>query len=403
MSNTAQGELIYLDNNATTRIDHRVLEAMQQVSLLGPLNPSSQHQAGRRARSILDEACVEIAKLLGADIETTGGDQLLITSGGTESNDWALKGLVDAKLSRWVSTIEHPSLLMPARHLAAEGFPVHFIPVDSLGRVTARLLETSLRQVFQTSERPERGYRGLVSIIAANNETGVLQDLPEITRICHSFGLLVHTDATQWIGKLPFDLAQSGVDAVTFTPHKFHGPCGVGCLLLRSGVKLQPSFLGGQQQLGLRAGTEPVALVVGMAAALRFATSEMEQTAQRISELRQRFEQRILAELPHCVLHSSGANRLPGTSCIAFPGVDRQTLLLLLDRAGVACSTGSACTSGSSEPSHVLTAMGVAGELVESSLRFGLSKFSTAEEVDLAVDRIVNCVNKLRNRSVVEK
>lgn len=358
---------------------------------------------------LLDDACVEIAQLLGADIRTTGGDQLLLTSGGTESNHWALNELVDHKLPRWISTIEHPSILTPAKRLAAEGATVHFVPVDSQGQVQCDDLEESIRNTSatysetSTAQHSQQTYRGLVSVMAANNETGVLQDLPKIAEICQRSDLLLHTDATQWIGKLPFELRSLGVDAVTFAAHKFHGPCGVGGLLLRAGVKIQPYFIGGQQQLGLRAGTEPVALVVGMAKALSLAVNQLSDTTGHLNQLRETFERRLLGELPDCVIHSVGASRLPGTTCIAFPEIDRQTLLLLLDRAGIACSTGSACSSGSSEPSHVLTAMGVQQSLVESSLRFGFSKFSTESDLSHAIDRIVNCVNKLRNRSVVEK
>lgn len=404
--------MIYLDNNATTRIDPAVVEAVNQCWARGPLNPSSQHASGRVARRLLDDACVEIARLLGADIQQTGGDQLLITSGGTESNFWALHGLVEPTSPRWISTIEHPSLLLPAQKLAAKQAAshnsVHFVNVDSDGRVSPAALAESIRKTDwpQTSTNLSskiQSPRGLVSIMAANNETGVLQQLPHLAQVCHDFGLLFHTDATQWIGKLPLDFRSSGIDAVTFTPHKFHGPIGVGGLLLRPGLKLEPMLTGGQQQLGMRAGTEPVALVVGMATALRLAAEQLEESQQHVTGLRLRFEHELLRQLPDAVVHASDANRLPGTTCVSFPGIDRQALLLLLDRKGVCCSTGSACTSGSSEPSHVLLAMGLPNEWIESSLRFGLSKFSTASEVDLAIERIVYCVNKLRNRSVVEK
>lgn len=416
---------IYLDNNATTKIDPRVIEAMNECWAIGPLNPSSQHAAGRVARRLLDDACVEIARLLGANIQQTGGDQLLITSGGTESNLWALQSLVDTLLPRWISTIEHPSMLMPAqmmaddRHASANdplnkigplrksGPPMHFLNVDRDGRILPETLAASLEQLLPPLDDQPPGSigteRGLVSIMAANNETGVLQDLPALAKVCRQFGVIFHSDATQWVGKLPLNFRESGLDALTFTPHKFHGPIGVGGLLLRSGVKIDPMLIGGQQQLGMRAGTEPVALVVGMATALRLATDRIEQTAAAVTELRLSFEAALLEQLPDSAIHGISVNRLPGTTCVSFPGIDRQTLMLLLDRQNIACSTGSACTSGSSEPSHVLRAMGLPADRIESSLRFGLSKFSTSNEVDQAIERIVYCVNKLRNRSVVEK
>ena len=423
--------MIYLDNNATTAIDPVVVEAMARCWAEGPLNASSQHRAGRRARTLLDDACVKVATLLGADIARTGGEQLLITSGGTEANVWAFQGLLPVNLPRWVSAIEHPSILVAAQQQASKYQlqasstvsdalgpdslgPVHFIPVDSSGRVTIEALEKSLRNGLPDLPTTIHGPRGLVSIMAANNETGILQDLEAIAAVCQGHRLLFHTDATQWIGKLPFhfqSLAKQGLSAVTFTPHKFHGPIGVGGLLLASGIKIDPWLPGGQQQLGLRAGTEAIPLVVGMATALEIAVAGLDSNSSHIKTLRNQFEDALTDSLTgglsgrrDCVIHGKitpardSDPRLPGTTSVSFPGIDRQTLLMTLDRVGICCSTGSACTSGSRERRHVLAAMGVPQDEIDSALRFGFSKLSTMSDAQQAAERIIRSVNKLRFR-----
>jgi cysteine desulfurase len=399
--------LIYLDNNATTAIDPRVVQAMIRCWETGPMNASSQHAAGRGAQKVIHQAGNDIANSLGGDVRRTGGDQLFFTSGGTEANQWAIAGLAEPTVPRWISSIEHASILEAAKHRVGTGLPTYTIPVNRQGQITAEALVESLSKILgQPLDDPSKSYsggssanrpRGLVSLMAANNETGVLQDLRTLVPICHRFGVLVHSDATQWVGKLPFDFAQLGIDAITFTPHKFHGPIGVGGLLVRGGVKLQPLFRGGHQQLGLRGGTEPVPLIVGMATALEIATREIVETENRVTKLRDRFEDRLQRGISGCQIHGHAVPRLPGTTSISFPGIDRQTLLIRLDRDQIACSTGSACTSGSSEPSHVLTAMGVDSEAIESALRFGLSKLSTEREVDTASERIIHCVSRLRS------
>lgn len=361
---------------------------MVEVFRLGPCNPSSQHRWGRESRRVLDQALCEVATLLGSDISRTGSSQLVLTSGGTEANHLALHGLAPLETPRWISAIEHPSLLAPALALQKQGYPVRLLPVDSQGRV----LLDQLAEQLKSKALPG----GLVSVMAANNETGVIQPLADIAAICHEFGALFHTDATQWIGKLPIDFQRLKIDALTFTPHKFHGPVGVGGLLLAPTVKLQPLWHGGQQQLGLRPGTEPVALAVGMATALRIATQTLPQMTAQVGSLRNRFEELLQNNVPSCVIHSQEADRIPTTTSVSFPGIDRQALLLRLDIDGIACSTGSACTSGSSEPSHVLAAMGVPAPLIDSAVRFGLSKLSTLSDVELATQRISLAINKLR-------
>ncbi|TVQ03215.1 MAG: cysteine desulfurase [Planctomycetaceae bacterium] len=384
--------MIYLDNNATTAIDPLVADAIRRVWDLGPLNPSSQHRIGRLARNLLDEAISRLGKALGADVDSPGGDSLVLTSGGTESNQLALQGLGDPDGPLVISQIEHPSVLEPARAAASAGRTVRVIPVDADGRID---LPAARRFIVEAAPRA-----ALVSVMSANNETGVIQPIDELARICQEAGVPLHVDATQTVGKLPFDFGRSGVTAITAAAHKFHGPAGVGLLLVRSGVELRPMFRGGEQQLALRAGTEPVALAVGMAEALVLAAAHFETTS-RLEALRVRLETGLLASFSELVIHGRDCPRLPGTSCLSFPGADRQAMLMALDMAGVACSSGSACASGSSRPSHVLAAMGVPDSQIDTALRFGFSRFSSLEDCERAIERISRQYQRLRDRAEV--
>jgi len=387
--------MIYLDNNATTRLAPEVAEAMARCWASGPLNPSSQHAAGRAARNQLDQALSQIGQLLGADVDSPAGDALILTSGGTEANNLAIFGIGDPAGPLVLSSIEHPSVMAAARSQAARGRPLRVIPVDSSGLVD---LVAARELIAEQTPRP-----ALVSVMAANNETGVLQPLGQIAELCRLVGVPLHVDAVQMIGKLPFDFAQVDAAAITLAAHKFHGPVGVGALLVRAGVEVQPQIYGGDQQLNRRGGTEPVALAVGMAAALRLAIETQAETAARTAECRDRLETGLGQRLEGLVVHGAAAPRLPSTACLSFPGVDRQTMLLALDFAGIACSSGSACASGSSQPSPVLLAMGVPAAQVDSALRFGFSRYSTSAEVDQAVDIISRHYNRLSRKRVVEK
>jgi cysteine desulfurase len=239
----------------------------------------------------------------------------------------------------------------------------------------------------------------LVSAMLANNETGIIQPVAEVAQCCRSNAILCHTDAVQAVGKIPVHFRELGVDAMTVAPHKFHGPLGIGALVLRHGVKLQPQLFGGFQQEGLRPGTENVALAVGFHEALKIATAELPDRAARMQSLRDELEQSLCNELPDTVVIGKSAPRLPNTSCIAFLGLDRQALVMALDLAGVACSTGSACASGSSEPSPTLLAMGLPPEVVSSAIRLGLGAFTTAEEVAEATRRILKTIKHLRSQN----
>jgi cysteine desulfurase len=337
-------------------------------------NPSSVHQIGRQARALLDDARDRAAALLGAK-----PSEIIFTSGGTEANNLALFGLAgDSPGHVIISAIEHPSIVGAAEQLARCGWRVDRLGVSSDGVVKVAQLDELLRPDTR-----------LVSVMRANNETGALQPVAEIAQRCRKAGVLVHTDAVQVAGKLPLSFRELGVDAMTVTAHKLHGPVGLGALVVRDGVSPQPQMFGGFQQEATRPGTESVALAVGFRAALELAECDRAETAERLTSLRDRFEQRLLASGHRMVVNASGSSRLPHTSNVAFVGMNRQAMMIALDLAGVACSTGSACASGSTDASPTLVAMGLAGEVVESSLRFSLGRYTTAEDVDFAVEKIV--------------
>jgi cysteine desulfurase len=379
--------LIYLDNNATTATDPAVVEVMVATLRRGPMNPSSQHAIGRIARNQLDDAISEIGDLLGADVDSPAGDQLVLTSGGSESNNLAIFGIGDPSAPLVVSAIEHASVLAVAAAMQQAGREVRVIPSFSSGVID---LEVA-RLLISKSPLPS-----LVSVMSANNETGVVQPTKVLANICNSMSIPLHVDATQSIGKLHFEFASSGASAVTFTAHKFHGPPGIGGLLMRSGLSLRPLIHGGEQQLGKRPGTESVALAIGMAMALRLAVRESASVTARLCSMRDAMEFQLARFIDGVMFHGQTEERLPGTSCFSLVGVDRQAMLMALDLAGVACSSGSACASGSSRPSHVLKAMGVSEQALESALRLGMSRFSTQDEVDSATETICLQYKRLR-------
>jgi cysteine desulfurase len=396
---------INLDHNATTPLLPEAAEAMREVSLRYPGNPASQHELGRQARRALEAARRRIGEILGARTEGMDADQVIFTSGGTESNNLALPGLLRAGSSPaapqsrpglvgaitdsgsrlLISAVEHPSVTRTADHLASRGCQMHRLGVHPNGVVRLDQLDGML------DERPQ-----LVSVMLANNETGVLQPVQEIATRCRARGALMHTDATQAVGKIPVNFTDLGVDALTATAHKLHGPLGIGLLIVRHGVKLEPALYGGFQQGALRPGTESLSLAVGFCAALEAWQREADERRERMAALRERFERAILDDYSDAVVVGLDAARLPHTSNIAFVGLDRQALAMALDLAGVACSTGSACASGSSDPSPTLLAMGLPEEVISSSIRFSLGATTTAAEIDEAARRILAVCNRLR-------
>ncbi len=384
-------DTIYLDHNATTPIHPEVLEAMAGCWREGYANPASQHQPGQRARRVVEDAREEIAEILGANVSGPRPDRLIFTSGGTEANNLAILGMAQAGRKRGpgqvvVSAIEHASVLEPAQHLMELGWRVDALGVNSDGVVRVELLPGLLRAETR-----------LVSVMLGNHETGVLQPVAELARMCDEAGVPMHTDAVQVAGKLPIHFRELGVAALSVAAHKFRGPLGIGALLVREGVALEPMHFGGHQQWGFRPGTECVALIVGMLAALKIWRKKHESHLRTLTQLRDRFEAGLRTGFTNLVVNGSGADRLPHTTNAAFPGLDGQMLLMALDMAGIACSVGSACSSGSSELSPTLLAMQLPKEVVASSLRFSLGGATTEAEIDEAIRRILLVVNELRS------
>jgi cysteine desulfurase len=382
-------EPIYLDNNATTPLLPAVADAIRETALKFPGNPASQHRPGQAARRALEFARERVAELLGAKTGGLDADRLIFTSGGTEANNLAILGLPAGQGPAHVitSAIEHPSLEGPVAVLERRGWRATRIRAAADGVVEVE----ELAAAFRPDTR-------LVSIMAANNETGVLQPLHEIAGLCAARGVPFHTDATQWVGKLPISFRGSGqFAALTCTAHKFHGPLGIGVLLVRHDAHITPQLHGGHQQSGERPGTESLALAVGMQAALEIWHRESAERTRRIAALRDEFEATIIAAIPEAVVIGRESPRLPNTSNIALPEIDRQAFFLALDMAGVACSTGSACASGSSDPSPVLVGMGLPEVLIEGALRFSFGALNTAADAQEGARRIIKAYQYLRH------
>ena len=373
---------MYLDYNAGTPLDARVLEAMCE-SLAGPAgNPSSTHQFGRAARAQLDRAREQVAALVGAH-----PSQVVFTSGGTEANNLALHavtaGLEPGRLA--VSAIEHPSVLEAARALEKGGWQLDLVKSDSNCRIVPQALHDVLR--------PETR---LVSVMLANNETGVIQPLPELADCARAAGALLHTDAVQAVGKLSMDFEASGAHLMTLSAHKIYGPKGAGALIFDKSVELAPLLHGGGQERGLRAGTENIAAIVGFGVAAELAAGMPGRESERQRELRDCL-QAGLKRHARISVFAEQAQRLPNTLQFAIAGLDGETLLMQLDKAGIAVSSGSACASGSSEPSHVLLAMGVDATLARGAVRVSIGRETRREDIDrllVAIDEKIQWLNK---------
>ncbi len=363
--------MIYLDHNATTPLDERVLEAMLPWLRGAYGNPSSVHAPGRAARAALEQAREQVAALACAH-----PSQVIFTSGGTEANNAALKG-VTARMAASrlaVSAVEHASVQQPAAALRRLGWTVETIPVKNQGEVTAQAVTAALR-----------ADTCLVSVMMANNETGVVNDIASIAEVVRAAGAVLHTDAVQALGKLPVDFSASGAHLMSISAHKLYGPKGVGALLVDKAVELEPLLHGGGQEKSRRGGTENLAGIVGFGRAAELAQAELPARQERMSVLRQRLEQGLQAQLPQAVVFAAGAERLPNTAFLALPGIDGETLLLELDRQGIALSSGAACGSGYSEPSHVLQAMGVTAEIARCAVRVSFGAGNTEHDVDTLI------------------
>lgn len=378
---------IYMDNAATTRVTEPVFEAMRPYfcEIFG--NPSSVHAFGREARKAVEQARRQVAAALGAQ-----AGEIYFTGSGTEADNWALRGAAYAQKARGrhiiTTQIEHHAVLHAAEQLEKEGFEVTYLPVDGDGVVSLEALEKALR--------PDTT---LVSIMAANNEIGAIQPIREAAKLAKAHGALFHTDAVQAIGCVPIDVKADGIDLLSLSGHKFHAPKGVGALYIRSGVKLQRLIYGGAQEKTQRGGTENVASIVGMGKAIELAMESMESRNAYVSRLRDRLIEGILRRIPETRLNGHRTQRLSGNVNISIRYIEGEALLLSLDMKGIAGSSGSACTSGSLDPSHVLLAIGLPHEIAHGSLRLSLSEENTAEEVDYTIDALVEIVERLRAMS----
>lgn len=377
-------EHIYFDHAATTPVDARVLQKMLPYFSDNFGNPNSQHWFGRRSVTAVDEARDLIASLIGAK-----PGEIYFTSGGTESDNWALRGAAHAQAAKGkhliVSAVEHPAMITTAKELEKEGFEISYAPVDEYGRVDVQKLKELLR--------PDTVF---VGVMTANNEVGTIQPVAEISRLCRDRGILFFTDAVQAAGALKIDVKDPAVDMLSFSAHKFYGPKGVGVLYIRSGLKMGKIITGGHQERTMRGGTTNVPAIVGMAEALRLAQEEREKSAAYVSSLRDRFISRVLHEIPYVKLNGHPQERLPANANFSFRYIEGESLLFSLDLAGIAVSSGSACSSGSLEPSHVLLAMGLPEGLAHGSIRFSFGKDNTPAQIDYAVDKLKEIVLKLR-------
>ena len=373
---------IYLDNNATTRPFPEVIEAVAHHLEHSYGNPGSRHAEGQAARKALEESRESMAAVLGAD-----PDEVIFTSGGTESTNMAVFGFTQTTPGTIALTAgEHPATIESCRNLQRQGWKLHTLEVDTDGLLIPE----------QYDELPWNELK-LVTVILAHNETGVVQDVKPLAMSCEKHGVAFHVDAVQAVGKIPVSFHELGATSLSLGAHKLHGPRGIGALLLRKGAKLAPFQFGGHQESGLRPGTEPVALIVGMALALEIWNEQRENRRLRITELRDRLETGLAENCAPIVINGSQERRLPNTLNIAFPGLDGEALLVALDLEGISCSLGSTCASGSAEPAPVLVAMGCPPEVFQSSVRFSVGSENTGEEIDEAIRRISPVVGRLRN------
>jgi cysteine desulfurase len=377
---------IYFDNNATTKVAEEVFEEIKPLfcELYG--NPSSMHMFGGQMGRRIRKAREQVAALLGCE-----PSEIIFTSGGTESDNTAIQGTLAAVPNRRkviTSRVEHPAVLTPCRELENRGYTVIELAVDRLGWLDTAELEEHLDDDT-----------ALVTIMYANNETGVIFPIEKIAQMVAEKGIVFHTDAVQAVGKIPLNLAESNIDLLSLSGHKLHAPKGVGALYVRKGTRLSPYMVGGHQEGGRRAGTENVPGIVGLGKACELAAANIEQENQKVKDLRDKLETAILATCPDCRLNGDEENRLPNTTNISFEFVEGEAILLMLDRYGICASSGSACTSGSLEPSHVLRAMGVPFTAAHGSVRFSLSRYNTEEEVDFTIEKIPAIINRLRELS----
>lgn len=382
---------IYLDYNATTPIDPAVLDAMLPYLGADFANASSIHSPGQRARVAIDQARESVAALIGAKPA-----EIVFTSGGTEADNLAIFGTIcgagaafgTARKHVITTSIEHHAVLQSCQALEKQGVDVTSLPANTTAGEGV-VDQESVREAL----RPETA---LISVMHANNELGTIQPVEEVAQVARAAGVPFHCDAVQSAGKLPLDVKAIGADLLSISAHKFYGPKGAGALYVRSGLRIEPMFRGGQHERGLRPGTENVAGIVGMGKAAELARAHLAEDAARISELRDRFEAALCERIPNIRVNGAGAPRVANTTNITFPGASGESLVIALDLQGIACATGAACSSGAIEPSHVLLAVGLSEEAARSSVRFSLGRMTMAAEIDRAIAIIPAVVERLR-------
>lgn len=379
--------MVYLDNAATTKLKDGVLQKMLPYFTENFGNASSTYTTpGQRAREGLNSAREAVAKVIGAQ-----ANEIYFTSGGSEADNWAIKGTAVKNPSKKhiiTTAVEHHAVLHTCNFLEKQGYEVTYLPVDEYGTVSAQAVESAIRDTTV-----------LVSVMFANNEIGSINPIREIGAVCKKHGVLFHTDAVQATGAVPIDVKAMNIDMLSMSAHKFHGPKGVGALYIRRGVQIENLIHGGAQEQGKRATTENVAGAVGMAAALSDAAEHMEEKTARITYLRDKLIDGILSTVPYCRLNGHRTNRLPNNTSFCFRYIEGESLLLSLDIMGYAVSSGSACTSGSLDPSHVLLAIGLPHEIAHGSMRATLSEFTTEEEIDSFIKAVGPIVQRLRDMS----
>ncbi|MGB5745541.1 MAG: cysteine desulfurase NifS [Desulfobacterales bacterium] len=380
-------DVIYLDNNATTKVALEVVEAMLPYLSEYYGNPSSMHSFGGNVGAKIKAARQHVANLIGASPE-----EIIFTSCGTESDGTAIRAAIESNSDRKriiTSRVEHPAIKNLYETLSKQGYQVTFVPVDNEGRLDLDYLYKSLNDDT-----------AIVSLMWANNETGVIFPVEEISREVKDRGIIFHTDAVQAAGKFPIDLNTTGVDMLSLSGHKFHAPKGIGVLYIRKGTKFSPYMIGGHQEQGRRGGTENVASIIGLGKAAELAKQHLDENGYAgVGELRDKLETSLLERVTNSMVNGDTKNRLLNTTSIAFEYVEGEAILLMMNEHGICASSGSACTSGSLEPSHVLRAMGVPFTAAHGSIRFSLSRYTTAEEIDFVIEKMPPIIDRLRELS----
>ena len=378
---------VYMDNGATTRVTEPVMAAMQPYfcEIFG--NPSSVHGFGRQSRKAVEAARAQVAKAIGAEPR-----EIYFTGCGTEADNWALRGVAYANVKKGrhiiTTNFEHHAILHTCQQLEKEGFEVTYLPVDEMGLISPEQLEAAIR--------PDTV---LVSIMYANNEIGTIEPIPELAAVAKKHGVLFHTDAVQAIGHVEIDVQAQGIDLLSLSGHKFHAPKGIGALYIRQGVRIQRLMQGGAQERGQRPGTENLAGIVGLGKAIELATEDIPGKVAKMTAIRDHMIARIMDEIPYVKLNGHPTKRMCGNVNLSFYFIESESVLLHLDLRGIAASSGSACTSGSLDPSHVLLAIGVSHEHANGSLRLSLCEENTLEEADYVVDSLKEIVERLRDMS----